>query len=117
MTDSTYSDELPPVQRPPWATMATALAVLFVFAILVVLIMAKGKDLSDPSAGVAGASQLSDLRAQEREILENYRYNPETDSWQIPIDQAMNALIDEAKSNNGALKTFPTRPREDKKSK
>ncbi len=109
-TNAPVSDELPPPVSAPWATMATVLAVLFVFGVLVALIMAKGNDLRDPSAGVAGAQQLSDLRAQEREILENCHYSSESDSWQIPIEAAMNALIEEGKTG-GRMQSFPARPK------
>jgi hypothetical protein len=101
------ADELPPLPRVPWVTMVVALVILFFFAALVVGVLDYAKNLGAPAAA-SGEQQLKELRAQERDILDNPGYDPATKTWRIPIDQAMNVLIEEGKSK-GEMRSFPAK--------
>jgi hypothetical protein len=104
------ADILPPIQNAPWLTMATALLILFVFAGLVVGVLQYAKSMTAAPAAPTGEQQLKELRAQQRDILDNPGYDPSTKTWRIPIDQAMSILIEEGKSK-GELQSFPAKPK------
>src|SRR5580704_9156643 len=107
--ETSILNELPPVPPLPWVTMLTALIILFVFGGLVVLILEYAKNTGETPA-VAGEQQLQELRARERDILDNYGYDQATKTWHIPIDQAMNVLIEEGKTT-GDMRSFPVAPK------
>jgi hypothetical protein len=100
--------ELPPLPRAPWATMLTALVFLFVFAGLVMIVLRSSENLDVSAPPQSGAKELEELRAQENEILNNRGYDPATKSWRMPIDQAMQVLIDEGKAK-GEMQSFPVK--------
>ncbi len=110
-TETSIPDELPALPPLPWVTMLTALIILFVFGALVVVILEYAKNTGEPPAA-AGEQQLQELRAREREILDNYGYDQATKSWRIPIEQAMSVLIEEGKTK-GDMQSFPVAPKSD----
>jgi hypothetical protein len=109
-TNPNDAPELPAYPGAPWATMATALAILFVFAGLVVIVLYYSRNMGDTPVVESGEQQLKELRAQQRDILDNYGYDQATKSWRIPIDQAMAVLVEEGKSK-GDMYSFPAVPR------
>ena len=97
--------EMPEPPRIPWVTMLTAVLILFVFAGLIAVVMVVG---TVPSTAVSGEQQLQELRARERDLLDNYGYDPQTKTFRIPIERAMNILGDEGRTK-GELQTFPAK--------
>ena len=106
--NATDPTELPPLPRPPWATMLTALAILFVFAGMLIFVLRSSENLDTSSSSPSGAKELEELRTQEREILNGSGYDSATKTWRIPIDQAMQTLIDEGKAK-GEMQSFPAK--------
>ena len=100
---------LPPVPRPPWATMATTLLLLFLFAGSVLIVARLSDDMAAGSKAATGAQSLQELREKERKILESYGRDPETGASRIPIERAIETLAAEASENRGELKSFPAR--------
>jgi len=99
--------ELPPLPRAPWATMLTALLILFFFAASVLVVLEYSKDIGPHTADAATAEQhLQELRAAEKERLENYGYDAQTKTFSIPIERAMTILIEEGKAK-GEMQSFP----------
>jgi hypothetical protein len=107
--ETNVPDELPPLPRVPWVTMLTALIILFVFAGLVALVLQYAKNVGETPAA-SGEQQLQELRARERDILDNFGYDQTTKTWRIPIDQAMGILIEEGKTK-GDMRSFPSPPK------
>jgi hypothetical protein len=107
--ETSVPDELPPLPRLPWVTMLTALIILFVFGGLVALVLEYAKPTGETPAA-AGEQQLQELRARERDILDNTGYDQTTKTWRIPIDQAMSVLIEEGKTT-GDMRSFPVAPK------
>lgn len=101
--------DLPPLPEAPWGTMLTTLALLFVFAALVFVVYYSSERLEESVTVRTGEQQLQELRDSERAILNNYGYDAETKTHRIPIDRAMETLIEEAKSNKGEMKSFPAK--------
>jgi hypothetical protein len=115
MTDSPNNEmpnDLPPLPEAPWGTMLTTLALLFFFAALVFLVYYSSGRLNDSVTAQTGEQQLQELRDSERAILNNYGYDAETSTHRIPIDRAMETLIDEAKANKGEMTSFPAKKKE-----
>lgn len=117
MADNLQTEEpgtppaLPDPPAAPWATMVTTLLILFVFGALVVAVLRYGEGLdARPSAPPADEHQLQELRAAEREILDNYGHDPQTQTYRIPVERAMGVLIDEAKPK-GEMQSFPAKPK------
>lgn len=99
--------EMPPLPKVPWATMITSVLILVVFAGLVAVVLMVG---NVPSNAPSGVNQLQELRVRERDILDNYAYDPQTKAFSIPIDRAMTILADEGKAK-GELQSFPAKPK------
>jgi len=111
----TAENELPPLPGIPWLTMFTALLVLFVFAGLVAVVLDYSKEIGGKtSTALSGEQQLQELRAAEKDRLETSGYDPQTKAINIPIERAMNILIDEAKTK-GEMQSFPAAPKEKSK--
>ena len=100
--------ELPPLPRAPWATMLTALVILFIFAGMVMVVLRSSESLDPSSSAPTGVKDLEELRTQEREILNSHGYDPATKTRRMPIDEAMQTLIDEGKAK-GEMQSFPTK--------
>jgi hypothetical protein len=109
--NTSVSTELPPLPKAPWVTMLTALLILFFFAAMVVVVLHYAENIGAAPASASGENQLKELRASESETLNSHGYDPQTKSYRIPIDRAINALIDEANGNGGQLKSFPAAPK------
>jgi hypothetical protein len=92
--------------------MLTTLLLLFVFAGIVFVVYHYSGKLDESVTATTGEQQLQELRDSERAILNNYGYDPETNTHRIPIDRAMDALIEEAKANKGEMKSFPAKKKE-----
>lgn len=106
--NATDTTELPPLPSPPWATMLTALAILFVFAGMVAIVLRSSENIPATFSTPPGAKDLEELRMQEREILNSSGFDPATKTWRMPIDDAMQVLIDEGKAK-GEMRSFPAK--------
>jgi hypothetical protein len=109
--DTNTANDLPPLPQAPWGTMLTTLALLFLFAALVFAVYYASGRLDESVTAQTGEQQLQELRDSERAILNNYGYDAETNAHRIPIDRAIDILIEEAKVNKGEMKSFPAKPR------
>lgn len=105
----TPNNDLPPLPEAPWATMLTTLALLFLFAGLMTLVYYSSDRLNESVTARTGEEELQTLRDSERAILNNHGYDPETGTHRIPIDRAMDILIEEAKANKGEMQSFPAK--------
>jgi hypothetical protein len=110
MADPPSDIDLLPPQATPWATMLSALAILFVFGGLIVLVMECSKDTGAPEAALTGEEQLRELRAAEKARLESEGYDPSTGTNHIPIERAMDILIEEGNAK-GQMTSFPAAPK------
>ncbi len=110
-TNTDTPSDLPPLPEAPWGTMLTTLALLFLFAALVFVVYYSSSRLDESVTARTGEQQLQELRDSERAILNNYGYDAETNTRRIPIEKAMEMLIEEAKANKGEMKSFPAKPR------
>jgi hypothetical protein len=107
--DNETPNDLPPLPEAPWGTMLTTLALLFLFAALVFVVYYSSGRLDESVTAQTGEQQLQELRDSERAILNNYGYDAETSTHRIPIEKAMEVLIEEAKANKGEMKSFPVK--------
>jgi hypothetical protein len=107
--DAVSQNDLPPLPEAPWGTMLTTLALLFLFAALVFVVYYSSNRLDESVTARTGEQQLRELQDSERAILNNCGYDAETNTHRIPIDRAMDALIEEAKANKGEMKSFPAK--------
>jgi hypothetical protein len=105
-------DELAEPPAAPWLTMVTTLLVLLVFGALIFAVFDYYDKKLKPAA-TEGETELQKLRDSEREILDNFGYDAETKTYRIPIDRAMEDLIQEAKAK-GELQTFPVQAKKKK---
>lgn len=106
---NTETNNLPPLPQAPWATMLTTLLLLFVFGATMFVIYHYSPRFDESVTAQTGEQQLQELRDSERVILDNYGYDPETNTHRMPINNAMDELIKEAKANGGEMKSFPVK--------
>jgi len=108
LTEPPVIDDLPPIPGFPWATAVTALLILFFFFGLVVVVMKITNEVVQTPDGGSAEKRLEELRAQQKDILNNYGYDAGSKAWRIPIDQSMSVLAEEGKAK-GELQSFPTK--------
>jgi len=97
---------LPEPPGAPWVTIITSVLIFFVFGGLVVFFVEYSKSLEAGSNPVSGEQQLQELRAQQRDVLDNYGHDANAKTWRIPVDRAMNVLVEEGRTK-GEMTTFP----------
>jgi len=98
---------LPEPPGAPWVTIITSMLIFFVFGGMVVFFVEYSKTLDGGPTSASGEQQLQELRAQQRDVLDNYGYDPATKTWRVPVDRAMSVLIEEGKTK-GEMASFPT---------
>ena len=96
--------------------MLTAAVILLVFGGLVALVLAFADNVWDTRTTATGEQQLQELRTQESEILDNYGWDEATKTWRIPIEKAMNVLIEQGKAK-GEMQSFPIAAKQASKEK
>ena len=105
-TPAPESTVLPPLPRAPWLLMASTLAVLFLFGI-VIYFMYQFSDSFANRVPDGSDDEVRELRESENKRLQSYGYDPELKTYHLPIDQAMQVLAREAEANRGELKSLP----------